>query len=285
MAPKRAQRKDIPQTFSVDKYKACKHFGWHEWYVNLEERANRLDVLRLAPADIERIGLPDLLRDVFAAPFTEYEELQDDVHLSYPRRRQVESVTAGDLLLARMLYFDKTCDHPHDRLRQAVLTTENSLQRDGHVESAEYEEAQNILRTPVYEIDEFDVDDLDEGAYAFVDLSGPEEKLVDDFREWLKEVRKARGCVDLGKRFTQADFDDWHRYKILAYIDLTTWARHQEFSITHQLMGVLLFPEEYSIALAERVRKTVAPLAQTLLMGTTIDAIRSQALEAQALKK
>jgi hypothetical protein len=111
-----------------------------------------------------------------------------------------------------------------------------------------------------------------------VDLYASEEKLLEDFRSWLRKTRKNLGVPNLQSRFSSADFERWCQYQILAYLDLTFWAEVHGKRLTHQMLGVSLFPNEYNVSLAERIRKVVAPMAQAASSTPYLEALLSQAL-------
>ncbi|TFE43582.1 hypothetical protein E2553_00155 [Paraburkholderia dipogonis] len=162
-----------------------------------------------------------------------------------------------------------------------------------------YREAVAVMREEVY--GDFKGDDAAKSAYEVldvpawkmltdlgvnlsgevavnVDLYASEDKLVDDFRAWLKVTRSALGVHDIVRRLDKSDFGRWAQNRILAYLDLTLWAKVKGHMITNQVMGVALFPDEYNVNLAERIRKTVAPEASIAISTPYLEAMASQAM-------
>ncbi len=118
-----------------------------------------------------------------------------------------------------------------------------------------------------------------------ININATDEQLISDFKGFLDEVRKivllpkrttARGKTFGRKNFTSADFRKWSSLQILAYLDLTAWARFTNKQLTHHMLGEVLFPNEYDVDLTERVTKTVKPLAEFLTSRSGIEALAAQ---------
>jgi len=107
-----------------------------------------------------------------------------------------------------------------------------------------------------------------------VDLGFSDEQITNDFNRWLKEKRMQMGNPPRPKMFTSNDFDKWNSYKILPYLDLTIIASFSDKKLPWQLIGNLLFPDEIEIALNEKIRRTVKPLADSLLEDENLTVLR-----------
>ncbi|MBU9373430.1 hypothetical protein KTE28_03665 [Burkholderia multivorans] len=114
-----------------------------------------------------------------------------------------------------------------------------------------------------------------------VDLNSSDEKIVSDFRAWLAETRRRTGITVKKRRFSDSDFHDWAEKRVLAYIDLKIWQEKSNVRLTNHVIGTALFPDEFDVALSERVRKVVAPLAEFAVAGSTITALYSQIMSEQ----
>jgi hypothetical protein len=113
-----------------------------------------------------------------------------------------------------------------------------------------------------------------------VDLSAPDEVIKKQFSLWLRrkrqEVDQLTGFTPPSK-FSEADFRQWHRLRILAFLDLEMFAYHLDLNLTDEMIGQRLFPDEYDVGIGERIRKTVRPLAARLTSSETLDALQFQA--------
>lgn len=114
-----------------------------------------------------------------------------------------------------------------------------------------------------------------------VDLNSSDEKLVTDFRAWLAETRRRTGITVKKRKFGSSDFLDWAEKRILAYLDLRIWQEKNNVRLTHHVVGTALFPDEFDVALSERVRKVIAPLAEFAIAESTITALYSQVMSEQ----
>ncbi|MCA8296314.1 DUF6387 family protein [Burkholderia sp. AU30198] len=268
----------FPTEFDLRKYEDCEKFGWAEWYSNLMVRTLRLDTIR-KHVDFYGEEMRSGFRHWFEAPLVKSLEIKEgDGYSKNINRSQVKDVTALDYLTGQsILYSD---DDRHKPYLNAVRTIEREWSGDGsNVDPNAVAAALDILDTPAWKmVSECGVNLMGEIS-ATVDLYASEEKLIDDFRRWLRKTRSALGIPDMKKRFSADDFREWHKYRILAYLDLLSWAQLFGHTPTNQQFGIALFPDEYTVNLADRMRKTVAPTALSLATATTMDALFGQALE------
>jgi hypothetical protein len=108
-----------------------------------------------------------------------------------------------------------------------------------------------------------------------VDLRASDEDLILEFKNWLYEKRKSQ--KDIGfreKMFGEKEFSDWIKNRILPYLDLTIIAKAKGIKITNALMGNLLFPDDIEVDVAEKVRKTVKPMAKKVMSIAFLDALQ-----------
>lgn len=112
---------------------------------------------------------------------------------------------------------------------------------------------------------------------VFVDLNTSDAQLIGDFKNWLAKKREARGIGAPKKDVTDADMQDWWRYRVLALIDIDLFCHYTDTSISQATLGNLLFPDEFDIDVSERVRKVVRPLANKLMSNVYLAALDEQA--------
>lgn len=96
-----------------------------------------------------------------------------------------------------------------------------------------------------------------------VNIALPDSVLLEDFKNWLSEIRKQQWPENQPKRYRRPDFQEWVRFGVLPFLDLTIWARETGVSIPNRVMADAIF--ELWDSDAETVRKTVAPLAMSLI--------------------
>ena len=86
---------------------------------------------------------------------------------------------------------------------------------------------------------------------------------MESFKDWLKNVRALEPFEVVNKRYRLHEFASWVKYNVLAFLDLQLWAQEAGVSIPYRVMADAIFqPWEMD---AETIRKTVAPLAWSLI--------------------
>ncbi|MFC3106915.1 DUF6387 family protein [Undibacterium arcticum] len=257
-------RKDLPEAFSLEKYRPTYDFDINDWINNLQARY-MLTVER-PYADV-KIPSDYILSDpIFKgnkvnqhAGFTK--NLSDDAS-------NIRNFTATDLFFCDRKYLGDSLKNYIDEA-DAIESV-----KDGDLYSS------TLLDTPLYKIDNCCGDG---NIMIEVNLHGTDEKIMNDFANWLKTTRREVEIVaPKKKKFTRTDFDDWAKNAILPYIDLTTWASKNGVEITQQLMGNSLFPDEIDVNLPERIRKVIAPMARKIIDSIMLDALIIQANAEQA---
>lgn len=103
-------------------------------------------------------------------------------------------------------------------------------------------------------------------VYLSIDIGASEARLMEDFQAFIRaEKVKLKLSSTPSRKFGRAERKRWHENRVLPYLDLMLWFGLKRVPITQQEIGVLLFPDELNVALSERVRKTLKPLADELM--------------------
>lgn len=108
-----------------------------------------------------------------------------------------------------------------------------------------------------------------------VSIQAPDSIIIDNFKEWLKEAKKAHGS-SLRNFFTPKEIKKWSKNQLIPYIDLTLWARLEGVKITDAVMGNALFPNEYDKDRTAMIADTVRPKAKWLVQTSVVSAIMKQ---------
>jgi hypothetical protein len=94
-----------------------------------------------------------------------------------------------------------------------------------------------------------------------VDMNSPDAIIEATFIKWLETERaKSRTSVT---RYRKPTHDRWTRYGLLPYLDLTIWAQEMGATIPDRVMAAAITP--LTDVGDDRLRKTVAPLADSLM--------------------
>ncbi|HIF19997.1 MAG TPA: hypothetical protein EYQ72_05950 [Gammaproteobacteria bacterium] len=111
-----------------------------------------------------------------------------------------------------------------------------------------------------------------------IDLNVSDEQLLDDFRRWLKNKRTSGDNNRRSMMFTEKNFERWVRFQVLAYMDLKIIGLYEGEKLTYYNVGVLLFPDslELDIDPTDRVKQSVKPLVDSLLMNESLSVLGGQ---------
>ncbi len=119
-----------------------------------------------------------------------------------------------------------------------------------------------------------------------VDLGLTDEKLIEDFKHWIRAARETKcaapeGAPHRGRKLSSKTMKRWHDNRALQFIDLKFWAEVHGQTISDQIAGDLIFPEAADGADAsdvrDLIRKTVRPLAKQLMSLQLITALTGYA--------
>ncbi len=109
-----------------------------------------------------------------------------------------------------------------------------------------------------------------------IDITAPYKVLVEDFKVWLTLAREQLSMSPPPRKFTRRHFKKWSDYQILPYLDLNIWSNQEGVTITNNLMGEAIFPHEDEVDTTEKVRQTIAPLAEKLVSTEIIYSLAAQ---------
>lgn len=109
-----------------------------------------------------------------------------------------------------------------------------------------------------------------------VDLGASDEFLVNQFRCWLKNIRKNADVPPIRRLFNANHFSDWHCNRLLPYLDLTFCCKVYKEKVTHEEIAKLLFPFEEQRDSTTRLRRTVSTNALKLVSEEYVSALNTQ---------
>jgi hypothetical protein len=108
---------------------------------------------------------------------------------------------------------------------------------------------------------------------AEVNFSLPDKVLIESFKEYLKHTRERYPELRKPSPIKKPNYNDWIKYAILPYIDLTIWAKEQSVSITNRVYSSAIFDEfENEGEFDENtVRRTTKTKANSILTSSYLD--------------
>ncbi|MCA8147962.1 DUF6387 family protein [Burkholderia vietnamiensis] len=264
---------ELPAEFDVKNYDACLKFDATDWALNLNARYVDL-FLRSKGIDVDS--------DIFLSlKASRYQSLAFSLENPIVPRRIIKrgEESVGPSHISDVSAYEVLDGYSGlDGRYNEYFRLKEAAERSDENGSAAYHKLRNKAAWEMH---------VDCGARVpstvkiHVDLESSDEKLVSDFRAWLAETRRRTGITVKRRRFSDSDFYDWAEKRILAYLDLKIWQEKNHIRLTNHLVGVALFPDEFDVALSERVRKVVAPLAEFAIAQSTITALYSQVMSEQ----
>jgi hypothetical protein len=257
---------DLPSTFSLARYSKAAEFLIQDWLVNLEFRTLRWQNFNSLPEGEFVRGVEFLFKNPL---------LPAEVRQAYwatgltkdVGRRQVLDQTVFDALVGHY-YFDLE----ETRFAKFVEAFENyDAPEVGSV-------SRQLVETPMWEALQTSSINDDGDVFVKVNLHASEEQLKADFDAWLKATKTARSIDVPKRRVTAIELKQWAQFQVLAFLDLTMWAQSSGHEITNQVLGLVLFPDEFEVVLSDRIRKVIAPLARRLSTFEFCTYLRAQAV-------
>lgn len=117
-----------------------------------------------------------------------------------------------------------------------------------------------------------------------IDLNASDEQILNEFKIWLSDTRNSSNSFkSLKRQFPPYIFQDWYSSKILPYWDLINIARIENATIPFHVLGKALFPDEYEVDLAERIRKVTKKKCQFIfsveVVGVLVSQVASEELQ------
>ncbi len=260
-----SKRIELPPGFAIEKYAKTKDFSLAEWLAHIEMRALCAHIISLK-REYPQISFdpPKFTLAIIDNPLYSTHRLEDPSQCS---KKNAYSLSVRDMKVFD--YFFGGEEYQPEGFGKYIAAFKKF-----HEEPYFFDE--ELLEVPLWRAyDDLAISDECE-VFVKIDLHATEEKIVSEFRQWLKNIRSERGIQAPSKRIGDSDVTDWLNYGLLPYLDLTNWAAANDKAITQQVMGVALFPDEYDVNLAERIRKVVTPMARAVANESFTDALRAQ---------
>jgi hypothetical protein len=102
-----------------------------------------------------------------------------------------------------------------------------------------------------------------------INVDMPNEILLEQLEQIIRDSREKAKVTNLGRSASEVDLRRWYDNKVLAYYDLVLLAHVNGAALTNQRVGARLFPKEFDVSLADRIRKVVKPLSSLVFQQST----------------
>jgi hypothetical protein len=118
-----------------------------------------------------------------------------------------------------------------------------------------------------------------------INLNLSDKELVDLLKKQLPKIRTAFGLEkDKTQRFKPLDTHSWVQYRVLAYIDISLWAKYNSISLSNSDYADFLNDIEMGQALTldeDTVRQTIEMHSTKALSNKTLDKLASELLNTE----
>lgn len=269
----------LPSWFSISSYKGTESFKPEDWYINI--------LARLEPSYIE-----ELENGILESPLVE--RVPTDV-LDRTHGPTLQHASAMELSVRDARYICSqtkdlqdlidTEDYWDERMWEEDfgLPIKDKIGANRFNDLSSSQEFDAMYRSPFVTRYPIMEDWIDSESYIRINLQAKDKEILADIQALLVELR-AREKEQLSNApiasnlktvwLKGANLDKWRTYEILAYIDLTNWAKVNNINLPYHFLGKALFPKVYDTDITDRVRRTVKPLADYARTDFAINALR-----------
>jgi hypothetical protein len=253
---------ELPEWFRLEKYEFTKNIKSVGWYEQLYART-------IIVHDAEDVS--ESPSDQFVEFKLAVEAIQENPNIDITSdKRLSDQIPLGAVL------FRLKPKQPHSMLGIHSLSLRDYVEESKFIDKTKLKFALDWLQLKNNRISHPELPKwMDEPLWkaktdannGFVDtlsicLGLPDELLLANFKQYLAHARK-KGLAPFIKTFTANDFKNWAELQVLAYCDLTLWAKLNNLTIPCRVIADAIFPNGDKGE--ETVRKTVKPLAKKLL--------------------
>jgi hypothetical protein len=158
------------------------------------------------------------------------------------------------------------CDDLFDKLGEAELTEDFK---------AECKWALSFIDAPIFEAFEKEgkerswPDQRRGHDCVYVDLTVPDKILIQQFTDYLRQVRRRYPDIKPANPYKTPEYKKWLEYGLLPYLDLKLWEIENNVSIPHRVLADAIFPEGNKGE--EMIRKTTKKIADQVMKDDYID--------------
>lgn len=130
-------------------------------------------------------------------------------------------------------------------------------------------------------------------VWAEIDLSVPDDILIEGFKTWISHARKAHEEVfgedspkrDIKNHFKLSLLKRWKSLRVLPYLDMKILSMFFNQYPTLRQYGDALYSDEFDVDTTEKVRKTLIPLVQDLMEGNSLEHLLSKIIAEEKIPR
>lgn len=272
---------DLPEWFSIDKYAEASQLGFVGWYEQLKVRKSIIRLIELSTKPKITLDVFQAIRELIFELLSEIQEaplhergnsplFENEVGTCHIYDRGVRLITVLDLyMMERSIEEDKR-NYVRAWMEAKDSPAVASKVRSSHIECKDW------FNYPVDELTSVDVF----GYTIRVNPLIPDNVLIDEFKDLLREIRKHGSDYCNSQR---PDFNGWIKFGVLPFLDLWMWQCVEDKHIPNRVMADAIFPAGEGGE--EVVRKTTRKLAFSLLDEPHLHTLATRAIGEKADRK
>lgn len=256
---------NVPKDFDVSIYDICNSWTLKDWALEIEHRSFMANIFREAREQTIAEDILNSLKpqaDMLIQQPLKNGRTNPNVYFSPIMDQSAEDFFMGHHVINNRRYKDWVAS-----MQLADLYGDDIDGGDTSFSEEIYQSVHKFNSTPAWKVrrDACGADGyMDEKFFISVNLKATEEYLVKQFKEWINKTRKDAKVEKVARLIDEKDIHRWHNNRLLPYLDLAFWNLANRKIITYADMEGALFPNQ-TLSEGERIRKTVAPNALTLI--------------------
>jgi len=265
--------------FDLNKYENCKSLDAAGWALEIRNRL-AIELCMLPHNSHAEDSALDLIGDIKKYGLISSRPLSTEDKISNFWQLQKSKRFIENLTLLDVLRFTKE----YEGKEEFELDSKVMDELDFSIEARN--KSNNLIKkysTPLTEeiikwygrLDDSSPSDLGD-RYLKIDINAPAEMLLKEFENWLYEQKNNYELNFPDKNFKESHFADWTKNKLLQYWDISNLAKYDKVNVTNDVIGRLLFPDEYDVTISERVRKVIKPKAFKLFKYEIAESLIAQ---------
>lgn len=263
------EKKDL-KGFDITKYDDSKNMTIADWANAI---SFRYMVYRTYSQFDKKIDYKNLMNQIFEKPINISNSSKPHAYGVLGSNKSIYDVTVMDVYY----YFTERINHPSMvDVKNECEKRDKLFELNDDVEILSNDKKLNwkLLDSSFmsYSNEKTGYNDSDE--LLRVNMSFSDDLIINDLKRWLKEKRL--NSDKFKKSFQKSDLENWSKLRVLALLDLDFYSEIYSVRFTNHLLGDLLFPDD-EVDVAEKIRKTVRPLANNLFQNDMINLLSNQA--------
>jgi len=270
------QASELPTWFKLEKYnftKNLKAFGWYEQLTirtlficeiqqSFKNRRSFPEGLKQAIQTVRENPNSDMLRDnrlaEYYTPKTNFLDLLNP-KTNTDNMRGILSITIRDYMC--MKYF-------LDEEKFAYMEKWIAAEKEGDVADAPW------MDEPLYNFYINEIGTITD--VIWINLASPDSFIIESFKKYLEDRRKKQKPKNFTpKHFRESDFNNWSRWGLLPFLDLTILESELLENIPYRVLADAIFPTGEGNE--ETIRKTTKPLAIEVIDCRILHQLSAQA--------